>query len=57
MHTGNDLHQRGLAGAVFTDEAMDLARPQGEIDRAQGSHTAEGLGNPGKFQQSGSIAG
>ncbi len=32
VHAGEDLHQRGLAGAVLADEAEDLAGAQLEVD-------------------------
>ena len=52
VHAGDDLHQRGLARAVLADQAVDLARLKREIHRPQRRHAAEGLGDPGKFQQS-----
>ena len=33
VHAGDDLHQRGLAGAVLADQPVDLARRQREIAR------------------------
>ena len=45
VHAGDDLHERRLAGAVLADEAVDLARAQGEVDAPQGLDAAEALGD------------
>jgi len=36
-----DFHQRALAGAVFSDERMDLAGKKVEIDSVYGRHAAK----------------
>src|SRR5262249_32290875 len=43
--TGQDLHQRRLAGAVVPEDAQDLALLQLERDAAQCCDRAEGLGD------------
>ena len=40
---GQDLHQRRLAGAVFAEQPVDLARRQLEADVVQHLHRAEAL--------------
>jgi hypothetical protein len=40
------LHQRGLAGAVFADQRVDLPRLHGEIHVAQGLDSGEALADP-----------
>ncbi len=42
---GEDLHQRGFAGAVLTHQRMDLAGVDGKLDVAQRLHAGEGLGD------------
>jgi hypothetical protein len=43
---GDDLDQRGLAGAVVADEGDDLAGGDLEVDLRQGLHGAEPLADP-----------
>src|SRR5437660_2510634 len=52
LDAGNDLDQRRLAGAVFTDEAMHLADLQRQIDIAKRMHAAEALRYAGHLQES-----
>jgi len=51
VHAGDDLHQRAFAGAILTDETMDLADLQRKIDGAQSLHAAERFGDAGEFEQ------
>src|SRR6188474_2866695 len=44
MHAGEDFREGGFAGAVLTEERMDLAALQIEVDVAQHFHTRELLG-------------
>ena len=43
LGAGHDLDQRGLAGAVFADERMHLARPQIERHPIERAQSGEGL--------------
>src|SRR4051795_4757039 len=52
LDAGNDLDQRRLAGAVFTDKAMHLADLQRQIDLAKRMHAAEALRYAGHLQES-----
>ena len=45
QHAGEDLDQRRFARPVLTDQAMHLARPQGQVDVAQRNYAAETLGD------------
>ena len=45
VHAGNEMHQGGLAGAVFADERMHLAAADLERDAVDGPHAREGLGD------------
>ena len=45
MHTGDDFDQRGLTGAVFPHQRMDLAFSQFKLHIVQGSDTRESLGD------------
>ena len=45
MDAGDDLDQRGLAGAVVAEQADHLAAPEAEVDVLQDAHAAEGLGD------------
>ncbi len=51
VDAAEDLHQRALAGAVFTDEAVDLAGQQVEIDAVKREGAAEPLGDAGQCQE------
>ena len=44
QQAGDDIDQGGLAGAVRTDQAEDLAAPQSEADAVQGAQAGEVLG-------------
>ena len=46
VDAGEHLHQGGLAGPVFTDERMDFATTQGEVNAVQCSHAREHLADP-----------
>ena len=48
---GEDLDQRGFAGAVLAEEGVDLAGAGGEAGVAEGDDAAEALGEPGDFDQ------
>jgi hypothetical protein len=43
IDAGQDLDEGGLARAVFTEQRMDLSRPDGEIHAVEGDHTGEAL--------------
>ena len=45
-----DIHQRGFAGAVFTQQGMDFALAQVEIDIVVGQHAREMLGDAFGFE-------
>ena len=45
-----DVHQRGLAGAVLAEQREDLPAPQLEIDRVVRDERAEALADAGKRQ-------
>ena len=45
VHAGENLHQRALAGAVFSHQRVHFAALQIEVDIAQRRHAGEGLGN------------
>ena len=53
VHAGDDLHHRAFAGAVLADQAVDLARAQGEVHVGQRRHAAEGLGDAAQLQRGG----
>ena len=46
-----DVHQRGLAGAVLAEQADHLAGMDREVDRAVGVHRAEALVDAAKLEQ------
>ncbi len=46
--TGEDLHQRRLAGAVLAEQAVDLARLELEANVVQHAHGAEVLADAGE---------
>src|SRR4051812_36488845 len=50
-HAGDHLDQRGLAGAVLTEQRMDLAGAKREVDRLQRTHGAKALADPTHLQQ------
>ncbi|GAB1363062.1 hypothetical protein MASR1M32_22980 [Rhodobacter sp.] len=45
-----DLHHRRFAGAVFTDQGVDLAGIQGEVDAVQDLDGAETLADPAQLK-------
>jgi hypothetical protein len=46
------MHESGFAGAVFTEERVNLTGLQEKVDPAQCMHRAEALLDSGKLQQS-----
>ncbi len=44
VHAGQDLDQRGLAGAVLAQQRVDLATPDGEVHMIECLHADEALG-------------
>ena len=48
---GEDVHERRLAGAVLTEQRMNLAALEVEIDAAQSLHAAEMLGDAAHDEQ------
>jgi hypothetical protein len=51
VHPGEDLHQRGLAGAVLPDQRVRLAAAEVERGVEQGGDRAEGLARALEPQQ------
>ncbi len=45
LHAVEDLHQRGLAGAVLTDQRVHGRCPDGDVDVVVGDHAGEALGH------------
>src|SRR5262249_48623854 len=45
------VHQRGLAGAVGSDDAQDLAAPEAQVDAAQRRQAAEALDDPARLEE------
>ena len=45
-----DVHQRGLAGAVLAEQAVDLTRLDGQVDVVVGDERAEALGDAAQFE-------
>jgi hypothetical protein len=45
-----DVHQRGLAGAVLAEQAVDLAGLDGQADVVVGGQRAESLGDAPQFE-------
>jgi hypothetical protein len=45
-----DVHQRGLAGAVLTEQAVDLPRLDGQRDPVVGDQRPEALGDVTQLQ-------
>ena len=52
VDAGDDVEQRGLARAVGTDEAQDLAALDREIDPVERGDAAELFGEPAHFEES-----
>jgi hypothetical protein len=51
LRAGDHAEQRGLAGAVGTDDAEDLALAQVEVDAVEGAQPAEPLGETAGLEQ------
>ena len=51
VHAEQDVHQRGLAGAVLAEQPQDLPGMEDEIDGAVGVHRAEALVDASQLQQ------
>ena len=49
-----DIHERGLPGAVLAEKAVDLALLQGEVHAIVGHQRPERLGNPSSVEPHGS---
>ena len=47
---GHDLDQGGFAGAIFTEECVDLSGVEGDGDPAQGPDGAKRLGDVAEFE-------
>ena len=57
VEPGEDVGQRGLAGAVLAEEGVDLAGPHLEVDVVVGDHPAgEALGDAGRDDRRGTVA-
>ena len=50
MRAGQNLDQRGFARAVLTDDGVDLAGPESEVDLLQGMGAEEALIDLAQFQ-------
>jgi hypothetical protein len=48
--TEKDVHQRGLAGTVFSKQGNDFAAPQGQRHRVVGHKRPEALSDPVKAE-------
>src|SRR5262245_44095451 len=51
QHAGDQVHQRGLAGAVGSDQRVAGAALEGEIDVAGDRERAEALVQPADFER------
>ena len=51
VRAGQDLDQRGLAGAVLAEEAVHLAGADVEVDAVEGADTRELLDDPVHLEQ------
>ena len=51
--TEEDVHRRGLAGTVLTEQRQQFAFAQREIDAVIGDEFAETLADAGEFQDGG----
>ncbi|BFP52681.1 hypothetical protein SCMC78_24880 [Streptomyces sp. CMC78] len=49
LHAVEDLHQGGLAGAVLTDERVDRALADDDVDVVVGDDAGEALGDAVQF--------
>ena len=56
LHARDQVHQRGLPGAVRPDDAADLTRRHVEIDRVGGGEPAEALDEAARGQERRGIA-
>ena len=52
---GDDLAQRGLAGAVLADERVDRAGADGDRDIVEGAGRPEGLAEPANLEMDGRV--
>src|SRR3569832_411820 len=50
-HPAEDLHQRGLAGAIFADEADDLTGPDFDVEIRECDDTGVALPDTGQAQE------
>ena len=50
IETREHIEESGLAGAVGTDQAIDLAAPDCDAHIAQGLQATEAFGNAGDFE-------
>jgi hypothetical protein len=46
-----DVHQGRLAGAVLSEQGVDLSTPQLEVDGVVGDERAEPLGDPAQLER------
>src|SRR4030095_12600897 len=53
--SGEDLHQRGFARAVFADQRMNLAAPRREVHPGERPRAGEGLRYPSHFKDDGLV--
>jgi hypothetical protein len=51
MDAREHLHQRGLAGAVLSDDGVDLTRPEVEVHAVEHLHADEALADSLHLQQ------
>src|ERR1700719_1929216 len=51
LHSAHDLHQRGLAGAIFAHQEVNFAGVDYEVAAAEGYYAAEALLDPLELEQ------
>src|SRR5208282_4648228 len=52
-----DIHQRGLAGAILAEQRVNLARARGELDSIERDSSPESSGDGFRFEQARSVSG
>ena len=51
MHARKNIHQRCLAGAVFSQDTVDFSGMKIQVDIVVGDHAWEGLGNADQLNE------
>jgi hypothetical protein len=57
IRAGEDLHERGLAGAVLADQPDDLAARHRQVDPAQGVHPGKPFVDAAQVEHGRVVAG